>query len=96
MNGFRYQYSPYLLEGIKHLVNCYLLLWDEDIFQAMIPYKIGEMRFTRLCRPNEPIILEGRLLSNTEDGNIWDAQALAADGEVIMQVQGLHFKPFAA
>jgi hypothetical protein len=36
----RYQYSPYLLEAIKHLVNCYLLLWDESTFQAMIPYRV--------------------------------------------------------
>ncbi len=37
MSGFRYQYSPYLLEAIKHLVNFYLLLWDEDIFQTDDP-----------------------------------------------------------
>jgi hypothetical protein len=94
LNGTKYQYSPYLLEGIKHLVNCYLLLWDEDTFQAMIPYQIGEMRFSRHCRPDELITLEGRLQSNDRDGSIWDAQAVDTAGEAIMQVRGLVLKSF--
>ncbi len=60
----------------------------------MIPYKVGEMRFTRHCQPDELITLEGRLRSNDQDGNIWDAQALDAAGEAIMQVRDLLLKPF--
>jgi hypothetical protein len=93
LNGTKYQYSPYLLEAIKHLVNCYMLLWDEDTFQAMIPYQIGEMRFSRQCQPDEPIILEGRL-SNGRDGYTWDAQAVDSSGTPIMQVRELVVKPF--
>ena len=96
LNGTKYLYSPYLLEAIQHLVNCYLLLWDEDIFQPMIPYKIGEMRFTRQCEPNELIILEGRLKSGNEDEYIWNAQAVDSAGKPIMQVTDLVFKPFKA
>ena len=60
----------------------------------MIPYQIGEMRFSRHCQPDELITLEGRLRSNDQDGSIWDAQAMDAAGEPIMQVQGLVLKPF--
>ena len=60
MNGVRYQYSPYLLEALKHLVNCYLLLRDEKVTAAMIPFGIDEMRFSRLCQPGEAMVLEGR------------------------------------
>ena len=95
-NGTKYLYSPYLLEVLQHLVNSYLLLWDEDIFQPMIPYKIGELRFTRQCQPDELIILEGRLKSGNEDEYIWNAQAVDAAGEPIMQVKDLVLKPFKA
>jgi 3-hydroxymyristoyl/3-hydroxydecanoyl-(acyl carrier protein) dehydratase len=94
LNKTKYQYSPYLLEAIKHLANCYILFWDEDTSQLMIPYQIGEMRFSRNCRPDEPITLEGRLQSKDADGSIWDAQALDADGKPIMQVRGLVLKSF--
>ena len=42
----RYQYSPYLLEALQHLVNSYLLLREEEVVAAMIPFGIGEMRFS--------------------------------------------------
>jgi hypothetical protein len=95
MNGVRYQYSPYLLEALKHLVNCYLLLRDEDVSVAMIPFGIGEMRFTRTCRPGEPLVLEGRLCSQESRGSTWDARAVDAKGHIIMTVKGLIMKSFS-
>jgi acyl transferase domain-containing protein/NAD(P)H-dependent flavin oxidoreductase YrpB (nitropropane dioxygenase family)/NAD(P)-dependent dehydrogenase (short-subunit alcohol dehydrogenase family)/acyl carrier protein len=96
MNGVRYQYSPYLLEALKHLVNCYLLLRDEKVTVAMIPFGIGEMRFARLCRPGEPIVLEGRRLYQDREGSSWDVRAVDAGGHTIMSVKGLIMKSFAS
>ena len=45
LTNARYQYSPYLLEALKHLVNSHLLLRDEEVTAAMIPFAINEMRF---------------------------------------------------
>jgi NAD(P)-dependent dehydrogenase (short-subunit alcohol dehydrogenase family) len=96
MNGVRYQYSPYLLEALKHLVNSYLLLRDEKVTAAMIPFGIDEMRFARHCRPGEPVVLEGRRLHHDREGSSWDARAVDAAGHTIMSVKGLIMKSFAA
>ncbi len=96
MNGVRYQYSPYLLEALKHLVNCYLLLRDENVTMAMIPFGIGEMRFTRHCRLGEALILEGRLRTQDSRQSIWDARAVDAAGHTIMTAKGLILKSFSA
>ncbi len=96
LQGARYQYSPYLLEALKHLVNSYLLLRDETVTMTMIPFGIGEMRFSRLCRPGEALTLEGRLRSQTSNESIWDARALDAAGQVIMTAKGLILKSFSA
>ena len=95
MNGVRYQYSPYLLESLKHLVNCYLLLRDEDVGAAMIPFGIGEMRFARVCRPGEEIILEGRCCSQESREATWDIRAVDDAGQIIMNVHGLIMKSFS-
>ncbi len=95
MNGVRYQYSPYLLEALKHLVNCYLLLRDETISVAMIPFGIGEMRFARACRPGEPLVLEGRRRSEESRGSTWDVRAVDAAGHTIMTAAGLIMRSFA-
>ena len=96
MNGVRYQYSPYLLEALKHLVNSYLLLREEDVTAAMIPFGIGEMRFARACRPGEEIVLEGRRRSHDSGGATWDVRAVDAAGQTIMTATGLIMKSFSA
>jgi acyl transferase domain-containing protein/NAD(P)H-dependent flavin oxidoreductase YrpB (nitropropane dioxygenase family)/NAD(P)-dependent dehydrogenase (short-subunit alcohol dehydrogenase family)/acyl carrier protein len=94
LNGVRYQYSPYLLEALKHLVNSYLLLRDEEVTAAMIPFGIGEMRFARACRPGEEIVLEGRRRSHNSGGATWDVRAVDAAGQAIMTATGLIMKSF--
>ena len=94
MNGVRYQYSPYLLEAMKHLVNSYLLLREEDVSAAMIPFGIGEMRFARAGRPGEEIVLEGRRRSQDSGGATWDVRAVDAAGQTIMTATGLIMKSF--
>ena len=95
MNGVRYQYSPYLLEALQHLVNCYLLLRDENASMAMIPFGIAEMRFARACRPGEPLVMEGRCRSQESRGSTWDIRAVDAAGHTIMTTTGLIMKSFA-
>jgi len=94
--GARYQYSPYLLEAMKHLVNSHLLLRDEDVTATMIPFAIGEMRFSRTCRPGEEIVLEGRRRSEEGGESSWDVRAIDDAGQIIMTVQGLIMKSFSA
>ena len=94
LNGARYQYSPYLLEALQHLVNSYLLLREEEVVATMIPFGIGEMRFSRAYRPGEEIILEGRRRSHDGGGATWDIRAVDDAGQSIMTVHGLIMKSF--
>lgn len=96
LKDVRYQYSPYLLEALQHLVNSYLLLREEEVVATMIPFGIGEMRFSRVCRPGEEIILEGRRLSHDGGGAIWDIRAVDDAGQIIMTVKDLIMKSFSA
>jgi acyl transferase domain-containing protein/NAD(P)H-dependent flavin oxidoreductase YrpB (nitropropane dioxygenase family)/NAD(P)-dependent dehydrogenase (short-subunit alcohol dehydrogenase family)/acyl carrier protein len=92
----RYQYSPYLLEALKHLVNSHLLLRDEEVTAAMIPFAINEMRFSRTCRPGEEIVLEGRRRAEDGGESSWDIRAIDDAGQIIMTVKGLIMKSFSA
>jgi 3-hydroxymyristoyl/3-hydroxydecanoyl-(acyl carrier protein) dehydratase len=96
LNGVRYQYPPYLLEALKHLVNSHLLLRDENVTAAMIPFGISEMRFSRPCRPGEQIVLEGRRRSEDSGESSWDIRAVDDAGHIVMTVQGLIMKSFSA
>jgi hypothetical protein len=88
----RYQYSPYLLEAMMHLVNFYVAGRDEEERRLLIPAGIRELRFTRLCRPGERIVLEARLQSANADGIFWDARGLDEEGKTLMEVEGLDMK----
>jgi 3-hydroxymyristoyl/3-hydroxydecanoyl-(acyl carrier protein) dehydratase len=77
-------------------VNSYLLLRDEQVTAAMIPFGIGEMRFSRACRPGEEIVLEGRRRSHDRGGATWDVRAVDDGGHTIMTVKGLTMKSFTA
>ena len=92
----RYQYSPYLLEALKHLINSHLLLRDEKVTAAMIPFAITEMRFSRTCQPGEEIVLEGRRRSEDGGESSWDIRAIDNGGHIIMMVKGLIMKSFSA
>jgi len=96
LKGARYQYSPYLLEALKHLVNSHLLLRDEEVTAAMIPFGINEMRFSRACRPGEEFVLEGRRRSEDSGESSWDIRAIDEAGQIVMTVKGLIMKGFSA
>jgi hypothetical protein len=90
-----YQYSPYVLEGLMQLTNFYIVMRNEADDRTFIPVSIESMSFTRCCRDQEKVILEGRLLEDDVKGATWNAQALDADGQPLMQVRGLRLRTFS-
>lgn len=88
----QYQYSPYLLEAMMHLVNFYVAGLDQEERRLLIPAGFRELRFTRLCRPDERVVLEARLQSANAEGVLWDARGLDEDGKTLMEVEGLDMK----
>jgi len=55
----------------------------------MIPAQIGEMRFARLCREGEHLVLEARLREMDDAGLSWDARGIDDQGHTIIQVLGM-------
>ncbi len=92
IDSAQYQYSPYLLEAFMHLVNFYVAGRNEEETRLLIPTGIRELRFSRLCRPGERIILEARLRSAHADGFFWDARGLDEEGKTIMEAEELNMK----
>lgn len=90
------QYSPYVLEGLMQLTNFYIVMRNEEDERTFIPTSIEAMSFTRRCRDQEGVILEGRLHEDDVKGVTWDAQALDADGQPLMKVRGLRLRSFSA
>jgi 3-hydroxymyristoyl/3-hydroxydecanoyl-(acyl carrier protein) dehydratase len=89
-----YQYSPYLLEALLQVVNFYIAMRDPDQEKSMIPFRIGEMLFTRKVSDGEFISLEARMTSRNEEGITWEARALDSDGMVIMLAKELIMRWF--
>ena len=90
------QYSPYVLEGLLQLTNFYIVMRNEEDERTFIPTSIEAMSFTRRCRNQEQVILEGRLQDEDSKGMTWEAQALDADGQPLMKVRGLRMRSFSA
>jgi malonyl CoA-acyl carrier protein transacylase/NAD(P)-dependent dehydrogenase (short-subunit alcohol dehydrogenase family) len=88
----QYQYSPYLLEAMMHLVNFYVSGRDREEKRLLVPAGIRELRFTRLCRPDEKVVLEARLQAAHAEGMLWDARGLDEEGKTLMEAEGLDMK----
>jgi len=95
LSGCSYRYSPYLLEGLMHIVAFYTLMREGQGSWHLIPGGIDEMRFARRCGDGEHIILEARLRSEDSRSYAWDARGVDESGAVIMQVTGLQMMRFA-
>lgn len=93
LDRIRYQYSPYLMEGLMHLFALYPAMRQEAAWD-LIPAGMGEMRFTRLARSGERCILEARLRSHDDQGFTWDARAVDESGTAIMQVTSMRMNRF--
>ena len=90
----RYQYSPYLLEALMHLLAFYPAIRQEEGTLDLIPAGMEEMRFARPARNGERCTLEARLRSRDDQGFTWDARALDDGGKPIMQVLSMRMNRF--
>jgi hypothetical protein len=61
----------------------------------LIPYAIGEMRFSRHCKDGERIRIEGRMLEQDQEGISWDSRALDDSGSLVMVVKDLRMRWFS-
>jgi malonyl CoA-acyl carrier protein transacylase len=91
----RYQYSPYLLEALMQVVNFYIVMRDSSEKRSMIPYRIGEMQFSRKCHDGEEITMEARMQDQNEAGISWNARALDNQGKVVMQAKNIMMRWFS-
>jgi len=87
--GARFQYSPYLFEALLQLVCFQTAATNPAETRSMIPAQIGEMRFARLCREGEHLVLEARLREMDDAGLSWDARGIDDQGHTIIQVLGM-------
>jgi hypothetical protein len=92
----RYQYTPYLLEAILQAACFYIIMVDSNEQRSKIPYGIGEMRFSRKCRPGEQITIEARLKDQNEERLLWDARSVDDSGHTIMTVRDLVMRWFSS
>lgn len=90
-----YQYAPYLLEALMQLVNFFLVSRNHFESRSMIPYRIGQVTFSRTCKDGENVILEGFLRNQNENGIIWDARGLDEQGATIMIAKSIMFRWFS-
>ncbi len=96
LEGTTYQYSPYLLEALLQLANFYILMRDDpERDLTLIPHKIGEVCFSRKCRDNETIIVEGRVRDRDDEGLTWDSCARDAEGRLLMTATDVKMRWFS-
>jgi hypothetical protein len=89
-----FQYSAYVLESLMQMTSFFLKMRNEEDRRTVIPVGIGELVLGRKCRDQEPLILEARRQGEDDHGMTWDAQAVDADGQLIMQVRDLRMRWF--
>jgi acyl transferase domain-containing protein/NAD(P)H-dependent flavin oxidoreductase YrpB (nitropropane dioxygenase family)/NAD(P)-dependent dehydrogenase (short-subunit alcohol dehydrogenase family)/acyl carrier protein len=87
-----YVYSPYVLEGFLHLVSFFSTMRDEIEQRALVPAHIESVHLGRFARDGEPIILEGRLVSQTESGLLFDCRASDGQGKPLMLARGVNLR----
>lgn len=91
----QYEYSPYLLEALMQVVNFYIAMRDPNQQKSMIPYKIGEILFSRKCSDGENILLEARMKEQDDEGITWEARGLDAEGRVVMLAKDIVMRWFS-
>jgi acyl transferase domain-containing protein/NAD(P)H-dependent flavin oxidoreductase YrpB (nitropropane dioxygenase family)/NAD(P)-dependent dehydrogenase (short-subunit alcohol dehydrogenase family)/acyl carrier protein len=90
----RYQYSPYLLEALMHIIAFHAAIRPEEGVGDLIPAGMEEMRFARPARNGEHCNLEARLRTRDDQGFTWDARAVDEEGTTIMQVRSMRMNRF--
>jgi acyl transferase domain-containing protein len=94
LDNVRYQYPPYLLEALMHLLAFYTALRQEEGAGDLIPASMEEMRFTRRARGGEHFTLEARRRAHNTQGHTWDARAVDESGTPVMQLVGMRMNYF--
>jgi malonyl CoA-acyl carrier protein transacylase len=94
LDQVRYQYAPYLLEALMHLIAFYVFLRQEDGGGDLIPASMEEMRFVRRAQKGERFTLEARLRKHDPQGVTWDAHAVDESDTPIMQLAGMRMNRF--
>jgi len=94
LDHVRYQYPPYLLEALMHLIAFYAFLRQENGDGDLIPASMEEMRYIRRAREGERFTLEARLRAHDTLGFTWDAHAVDESGTPIMQLVGMRMNYF--
>ena len=84
-----YQYPPYLFEAMMHLFPFYQNIIDLKDSRTMIPHKVGELRFSRVCQPGERLKIQARLRKDDAEARTWDAQATDQSGKVVIRATGM-------
>jgi NAD(P)-dependent dehydrogenase (short-subunit alcohol dehydrogenase family) len=58
-------------------------------FGKVIPYRIGEIGFSRKCAHGESVMLECRMTSRDDEGFVWTARGVDDSGQTLMWVRDL-------
>jgi hypothetical protein len=90
-----YQYSPYLLEALMQLANFYILTRNPSERRSIIPYKIGDVIFSRNCKDGENVTVEGFLKNQDDEGIVWNARGVDVEGRTIMAATNIMFRWFS-
>jgi acyl transferase domain-containing protein/NAD(P)H-dependent flavin oxidoreductase YrpB (nitropropane dioxygenase family)/NAD(P)-dependent dehydrogenase (short-subunit alcohol dehydrogenase family)/acyl carrier protein len=88
-DGNHYQYSPYVLEALLQAAHFYLHMRDDRDERKALPMRIGRLRIGRRAVPGERIRVEGRRVSETDAGTLWDLRAVDQSDQVVMEVSEL-------
>jgi len=91
----RYQYSPYLLEALMQIASFFVTMKGLSETGTFIPFRMGELLFSRPCEDREEVILEGFLKEASSEGIVWDARGLDRDGNVLMIARNIVFRWFS-
>ncbi|MFC1859504.1 polyketide synthase dehydratase domain-containing protein, partial [Thermodesulfobacteriota bacterium] len=84
-----YQYSPYLLEALLHLVATHAGGMETSGERLMIPLEIERLVFYGKARQGEEIVLEARKRAQGPEDISWDARCLDSRGNPVMWVYGI-------
>ncbi len=58
-------------------------------YGKVIPYRIGEIVFSRKCVNAESIVLEGRITDRNDEGFVWTARGVDKEGQTVMLVRDM-------
>ena len=88
----QYQYPPYLLEAVFHLIASHAAVRDRSEERFMIPVEIGELILGMRPEYGEEITLVCRMTSKESSGSWWDAGCVDEQGRVIMHIRGIRMR----